>query len=148
MQTRYLLGWREWVSLPDLGIDEIKCKIDTGAKTSALHAFYIDPFEENGIKKIRFGIHPKQDDLTTVLHCVADVLDRRVVTSSNGEKSTRYVIKTKMQLGEHTREIELTLTNRDTMRFRMLLGRRAMKDFFIVDPSLSYQNGIIFKDKK
>ncbi len=139
MKSKYLLGWREWVSLPELGIERIKCKIDTGARTSALHAFYIDPFMVDDVKMIRFGIHPFANDMITVLHCEAKVIDERVVTSSDGNKSMRYVISTTMILGDIKKEIELTLTNRDTMRFRMLLGRRAMDDGCIVDPTLSYQ---------
>ena len=139
MELKYLLGWREWVSLPELGIERIKCKIDTGARTSALHAFYIDPFMIDDVKMIRFGIHPFANDMITVLHCEAKVVDERLVTSSDGNKSLRYVISTTMILGNIEKEIELTLTNRDTMRFRMLLGRRAMDDGCIVDPTLSYQ---------
>ncbi|MGW8169748.1 MAG: ATP-dependent zinc protease family protein [Sulfurovaceae bacterium] len=139
MELKYLLGWREWVSLPELGIERIKCKIDTGARTSALHAFYIDPFMIDDVKMIRFGIHPFANDMMTVLHCEAKVVDERLVTSSDGNKSLRYVISTTMILGNIEKEIELTLTNRDTMRFRMLLGRRAMDDGCIVDPTLSYQ---------
>jgi hypothetical protein len=139
MELKYLLGWREWVSLPELGIERIKCKIDTGARTSALHAFYIDPFMIDDVKMIRFGIHPFSNDMITVLHCEAKVVDERLVTSSDGNKSLRYVISTTMILGNIEKEIELTLTNRDTMRFRMLLGRRAMDDGCIVDPTLSYQ---------
>lgn len=140
MRQKRLLGWREWVSLPELGIDKIKCKIDTGAKTSALHAFYVDLFIRDNKKMVRFGIHPIHGDLTSVAHCEVEVFDERVVTSSDGNKTMRYVIKTEMIIGDISQEIELTLTNRDTMRFPMLLGRRAMESGFIVDPNLSYQN--------
>lgn len=150
MKSKYLLGWREWVSLPELGIERIKCKIDTGARTSALHAFYIDPFMVDDIKMIRFGIHPFTKDMTTVLHCEAKVIDERLVTSSDGNRSMRYVISTTMVLGDIKKDIELTLTNRDTMRFRMLLGRKAMDDNCIVDPALSYQKAkpIFYKVNK
>ncbi len=147
MKSKYLLGWREWVSLPELGIERIKCKIDTGARTSALHAFYIDPFMIDDVKMIRFGIHPFANDMITVLHCEAKVVDERLVTSSDGNKSLRYVISTTMILGNIEKEIELTLTNRDTMRFRMLLGRRAMDDGCIVDPTLSYQKARLISYK-
>ncbi len=140
MVEKRLVGWREWVSLPELGIDKMKCKVDTGAKTSALHAFYVDSFIHEGVKMVRFGIHPVHDDLTAVSHCEAAVIDERIVTSSDGNKTMRYVIKTKMILGDTSQEIELTLTNRDTMRFPMLLGRRAMEYGFVVNPNLSYQN--------
>lgn len=140
MAEKRLLGWREWISLPELGIEKMKCKVDTGAKTSALHAFYVDSFIHDGEKMVRFGIHPIYGDLTAVSHCEAVVFDEREVTSSDGNKTMRYVIKTKMILGDTSQDIELTLTNRDTMRFPMLLGRRAMEYEFVVDPNLSYQN--------
>jgi hypothetical protein len=137
----HLLGWREWISLPELGIDRLKCKVDTGAKTSALHAFYVDSFLVDDQKMIRFGIHPVQGDPTIIKHCEAKVIDERVVTSSDGNKTLRYVIETTMILGDITKKIQVTLTNRDNMRFRMLLGRRAIDKNFIVNPSLSYQDG-------
>ncbi len=141
MKDFYLLGWREVAHLPELGIEDIKCKIDTGAKTSALHAFFVEPFIKDGIKMLRFGIHPDQDDTKNEIICETKIFDQRVVTSSNGERDLRYVIKTKIILGGHSRDIEITLTNRDNMRFRMLLGREAMGDDFIVAPSLSFQDG-------
>jgi len=137
----YLLGWREVAHLPELGIEDIKCKIDTGAKTSALHAFFVEPFIKDGIKMLRFGIHPDQDDTKKEIICETKIFDQRVVTSSNGERDLRYVIKTKIIMGGHERDIEITLTNRDNMRFRMLLGREAIGDDFVVAPSLSFQNG-------
>lgn len=141
MKDFYLLGWREVAHLPELGIEDIKCKIDTGAKTSALHAFFVEPFIKDGLKMLRFGIHPDQDDTKNEIICETKIFDQRVVTSSNGERDLRYVIKTKIILGGHSRDIEITLTNRDNMRFRMLLGREAMGDDFIVAPSLSFQDG-------
>lgn len=143
MNNIHLLGWREWISLPELGIEKLKCKVDTGAKTSALHAFYVDSFMVDDQKMIRFGIHPIQGNTTIIKHCEAKVIDERVVTSSDGNKTLRYVIETTMILGDITKKIEVTLTNRDNMRFRMLLGRRAIDESFIVAPSLSYQNGKI-----
>ncbi len=141
MKDFYLLGWREVAHLPELGIEDIKCKIDTGAKTSALHAFFVEPFIKDGIKMLRFGIHPDQDDTKKEIICETKIFDQRVVTSSNGERDLRYVIKTKIIMGGHERDIEITLTNRDNMRFRMLLGREAIGDDFVVAPSLSFQNG-------
>ncbi|MEJ2437079.1 MAG: RimK/LysX family protein [Sulfurovaceae bacterium] len=141
MKDFYLLGWREIACLPELGIEDIKCKIDTGAKTSALHAFFVEPFIKDGIKMIRFGIHPDQDDTKNEIICETEIFDQRVVTSSNGERDLRYVIKTQIIIGGRVKDIEITLTNRDNMRFRMLLGREAMGDDFIVAPSLSFQNG-------
>jgi hypothetical protein len=134
-----MLGWREWVALPELGIDSIKAKVDTGARTSCLHAFYVDPLRRRRKSYVRFGVHPLQGDRTQVLHCEAEVLDQRQVTDSGGHRELRYVIQTRLQLLDYDDPIELTLTNRDTMRFRMLLGRTAMADAgFGVDPSRSY----------
>lgn len=128
-----VLGWREWVAFPELGVPRVECKVDTGARTSALHAFYIEPFEENGVKRIRFGLHPNQRDSETEIHCVADIHDEREVTDSGGHTEKRYVIKTNVVLGNEQWPIELTLTNRDTMQFRMLLGRMAIIDNYVVD---------------
>jgi len=140
-QEKQIIGWREWVGLPALGIDAVNCKIDTGATTSALHAYYVDAFESDGKQMIRFGLHPNQDDSESAVECVTELFDVRTVSDSGGHREERYVIQTPIRIGEETFPAEITLTNRDTMAFRMLLGRRAMKERFIVDPSVSYLAG-------
>ena len=141
VSDRPMLGWREWLSLPELGIAAIKTKVDTGARTSALHAFRVEAFEVGGRQRVRFAIHPLQKRSDVVIECTADILDRRSVTDSGGHRELRYVISTPIRLGAHEFPIELTLTDRDTMRFRMLLGRGALQDRFIIDPAHSYLTG-------
>lgn len=136
----FYLGWREWISLPELGVPAIKAKIDTGARTSALHTYFLEPFEENGIQMVRFGLHPLQKNDTSLI-CQAPVKDQRVVTDSGGHREMRYVIRTPLALGNHVWPIEITLTNRENMIFRMLLGRTAMGKSVGVWPSKSFLLG-------
>ena len=133
-----VLGWREWVSLPELGLDRIKAKVDTGARTSALHAFELETFEENGASIVVFKMHPNQRDTATVVVCRAAVKDQRVVRDSGGHREKRWVIETPVCLGTNCWPIELTLTSRDDMLFRMLLGRTALRGRATIDPGRSF----------
>ncbi|WP_292470608.1 ATP-dependent zinc protease [Methanolobus sp.] len=135
---KLILGWREWVALPDLGLPAIKAKVDTGARTSALHAFNIQLYKDNGIEMLRFFVHPIQKNHDFYIECTAPVKDRRLVTDSGGHRELRYVIETDIVVANLSYPTELTLTDRDTMRFRMLLGRSAMKNLIVVDPGTSF----------
>jgi hypothetical protein len=135
------LGWREWIYFVDLPLPPIKAKVDTGARTSCLHAFELSSFEREGSKWIRFHVHPDQRNNDIVAICEAPASDRRQVSDSGGHRELRWVIKTRVLIAGQEQSIELTLTDRDTMRFRMLLGRSAMKGRFRVDPARSYLHG-------
>lgn len=134
------IGWREWLALPELQVPAIKAKIDTGARTSALHAFFVEPFVKDDQQMVRFGLHPLQKRLDIEIICEALVKDFREVSDSGGHREQRYVIETEMLLGNLSRRIEMTLTNRDNMKFRMLLGRTAMQDLRVI-PDQSYLTG-------
>ncbi|MBE9029060.1 30S ribosomal protein S6--L-glutamate ligase [filamentous cyanobacterium LEGE 11480] len=135
---KLIIGCEEWVELPDLQLPLIKARIDSGAKTSSLHAYNIQAFELDGQTHVRFDIHPIQKNRRIAQHCQAKVIDQRAVKSSNGVSENRFVILTPIILGEQRWEIEVTLTNRDAMGYRMLLGREAMSDRILVDPSVSF----------
>ncbi len=135
------IGWREWVSLPELKIPALKAKIDTGAKTSSLHAFNITPVQRNNMEFVTFDIHPVQKNNHFILTCEAPVIDKRIVKDSGGHEELRYVIKTALTLGTDNMTIEMTLSNRDNMRFKMLLGRHALKNKYCVNPAQSYLCG-------
>ncbi len=135
---RPLIGWREWVSLPDLGIRHIKAKVDTGARSSCLHAFNMQTKFENGEEWVYFEVHPIQGSTQPSVPVKARLLEYRCVRSSSGHTETRPVIETTAQLGERSWTIELTLTNRDQMGFRMLIGRIALARRFWIDPARSF----------
>ena len=132
------IGWREWITLPGLGITGIKAKIDTGALSSALHAFDIEIFKKQDLDFVRFKVHPYQFNDTDTVTAEAVLFDVRNVRNSGGQAQSRPVIKTNIVLGEQLWPIELTLTNRDVMGFRMLLGRQAVRRRYLVDSGRSY----------
>ena len=133
-----LIGWRERLALPELGVSSVKAKIDTGARSSALHAFDIEFFDREGVAFVRFRVHPTQKNKKKTITVEAKLLDKRPVRSSSGETETRPVIETMVATKSHQWPIELTLTNRDVMGFRMLLGRQAVRSRFLGDSGLSY----------
>ncbi len=141
LNTLPLLGWREWVALPEFGIDLLKAKIDTGARSSALHTVDMEPYELNGKNWLRFTVETKHKPTGRLIECHAPIKDRRVISDSGGHKQRRYVIETQLIFGRHAIQAEITLTNRDSMRFRMLLGRTAMNKLFLIDPHASYIQG-------
>ncbi len=133
-----IVGWREIIALPELGIGKIKAKIDTGARSSALHAFHIEELQRDHKKIVKFQVHPLQRNSKTTITTEAELLEYREVRNSGGVAQLRPVILTAIELGEKTWTIELTLTNRDVMGFRMLLGRQALRHQFLVDPGKSF----------
>lgn len=138
---KLIVGSQEWCSLPDLNIPAIKARVDSGAKTSSIHAFNIQPFKRDSQPWVSFEVHPIQNDRKTSIRCEAPIIDRRHVKSSSGSSEKRFVIMSTLVLGGNTWKIELTLNNRDSMGYRMLLGREAMKDRMLVDPASSYALG-------
>ncbi len=141
LNEKVLIGCEEWCAFPSLGIPAVKARVDSGAKTSALHAVNIQSFKRRGVKWVSFEIHPLQDTRKTVVRCEAMVVDRRSVRSSSGEAEKRLVVKVPLQMGNHSWDVEVTLTNRDSMGYRMLLGREAMVGRMLVDPEASFLQG-------
>jgi len=141
-KPKKIIGWKEWFNLDCIGLPAIKGKIDTGAKTSSLHAFNIESFYIEDVEYVKFDIHPLQKNKRLVRSCVARVIEQRMVSDSGGNKEKRFVIKSNLRIGEKKIRIEITLANRDTMAFRMLLGREAVKQLkLLVDPSKSFVQG-------
>lgn len=139
--TKVIIGNQEWCAFPELNIPAVKARVDSGAKTSSLHAFNIKPIQKDGQDWVGFDIHPIQKDKKTNIYCEAPLVDKRFVKSSNGKSKRRFVIIASLRLGDSSWPIELTLANRDSMGFRMLLGREAMKGKFIIDPDESFMLG-------
>jgi ribosomal protein S6--L-glutamate ligase len=133
-----ILGWEEWVALPELGLPAIKVKVDTGARTSALHAYYVEPFGSPRARKVRFGVHPLPRQRDVAIECTARLIDRREVKSSSGESEQRWVIETAISIAGQQWPIEITLADRNMMTYRMLLGRQAIQAGMLVDPSSSF----------
>lgn len=143
-----MIGWREYVSLPDLGIERIKAKVDTGARTSALHAINIKYHTRHGATWVTFSVHPRQRDAKLIVDCAAPLVEERYVTDSGGKRTLRPVIVTTVVLSGELRLVELTLVARDEMGFRMLIGRQALRGRLLVDSSRSYLGGGRKKKKK
>ena len=141
LQNKVIVGSEEWCSFPELGIPTIKSRVDSGAKTSALHAINIAPFIKDDSNWVKFDINPIQNNTKTIIQCEARLIDKRVVKSSSGFREQRYVIQTILEIGNSKWPIEMTLTNRDSMGFRMLLGREAMSGRVLVDPEQKYLLG-------
>ena len=133
-----IIGWREKAALPQLGVHSIKVKVDSGAKTSALHATRVETFTQNGKRKVRFRLHPRQNDKHKWVWAEADLVEKRKVKSSTGTETLRPVIRTQISLSGELYSIEVTLVNREMMGFRMLLGREAFRKRFLVDASKSF----------
>jgi len=136
-----IVGWREWLALPELGIRRLQCKIDTGARNSALHALDLETFSRAGRRHVRFRLYPLHGDERTSIACSAAISDQRQIRSSNGQLERRYVIVTPMILGQVRQEIEITLADRGPMRFGMLLGRQSLIDgHWLIDPARAFVN--------
>ena len=139
--AKIIIGSREWCSLPELGINLIKAKIDSGAKTTALHADNLTKFSKKGENWVKFSLHPLKSRPELIVECEAKLIEKRIIKSSNGTKEERFVIETKLVLGNLSYQIEVTLTNRKLMGFHMLLGRQAMSNKVLIDCEFRYLLG-------
>jgi hypothetical protein len=137
-EQKRVIGWREWVQLPDLGVVEMKAKVDTGADNSSLHAFNVERIERDGAEYVRFEIHPKQRSKKPTIHCEAPLVMEKKVKNPGGRTELRPVIRTRVVVAGEELEALVNLTSRDEMGFRMLLGRRAVRSRFVIDPGRSY----------
>ena len=145
---KLLIGRHEWCALPGLKIPLIKGKIDTGALTSAIHAFNIKPIKKNKVKYVSFDVYPLQANTDIIVHCQSRVIDERYIMSSNGHQEKRYIIQTALRLGTKKWLIEVSLSNRDPLKYRLLLGRQALRKKVLIDPDHgSYQKVIVKKSK-
>lgn len=140
-QSKRIIGWREWITFPDFGGIRIKAKIDTGARTSALHAANINVFEENGRQTVAFDMHPRPRRPEQAVRCTAPLIARRRIRNSGGQDTFRYIIEANIELGDHVWPIEISLTQRDRLQLSMLVGRTALADRYLVDPLKSYLHG-------
>ena len=141
MSELMVLGWREWVKLPLLHQHSLKAKIDSGAKTCALHAFYVEPFVRDAQPWVRFGIHPSLHHRDLVVHCETQLADRREVMDSGGHRELRCVVETELCIGSFRFRAEVTLTDRENLQYRMLIGRNALRGRFLIDTAQSYTKG-------
>lgn len=148
LPRKQVVGWREWVALPQIGVQRIKAKLDTGARSSALHAFNVKPQQRDGKYLVEFDVHPLQRNDEVCMTCVAEAVDYRWITNSGGGREKRFVIVTGLQMGDDIWPIEVTLTDRDQMGFRMLIGRTAMERRLVIDPTVSYCLGKPLKNRR
>ena len=139
MSSPLILGWQEWIALPKLGLPALKAKIDTGAKTSALHTRVVEPYRQRNRDRVRFSVQPSPEHAGLQIEASAEVIDRREVRSSNGDLELRYVIASQLAIGERTWPIEITLANREQMTYRMLIGRQAIPPNVLIDPTASFR---------
>lgn len=143
-----IAGWNETASLPEFSVNAVRVKLDTGAKTSALHAYNVTPFDKKGVPWVKFEIHPLQNNDSVIVECTAPLMDERYIKSSNGQKEKRYIICSLIKIGDYEWPIEITLTNRDEMNYRMLLGRKAMQNRLLVDPHRTHLLSKPYRQKK